>query len=182
MSIYTRTGDTGETGLANGERVSKSSPIISFVGHLDELNAYIGLCVSHLKNLSQDNTSLNFSDEVINLEYLQNKLFVIGSISVFAKLDFEVQKEVKILENWIDGYEKELPKLTNFILPGGHIVSSQIHLLRTTARKVEILSHSLDHGEIKKITPFLNRMSDYLFVLARFINFKLNYPETIWKI
>jgi cob(I)alamin adenosyltransferase len=98
MSIYTRTGDAGETGLTNGERVSKSSPLISFAGHLDELNAYIGLCVSHLKSISQDNTSLNFSDEVNNLGYLQNNLFVIGSISDFTKL-VEVQKEFKILEN-----------------------------------------------------------------------------------
>lgn len=178
MSIYTRTGDKGETGLANGERVHKSSEIISFVGHLDELNAYIGYSISTLKHINQ----FDFSKEIKDLESIQNKIFVIGSISVFAKLEFELEKEVKYLENLIDDYEKTLPKLTNFILPGGHIASSQVHLLRTSARKVEILAHSLSHEDISKITPFLNRLSDYLFVLARFINFKLNFPETIWKI
>jgi len=178
MSIYTRTGDTGQTGLANGERVHKNSPVINFVGLLDELNANLGLCVSHLKLIA----NYDFSDEVRNLEKIQNNLFVIGSISVFVKLEFEVEKEILQLENMIDEYEKNLPKLTNFILPGGHIIASQIHLIRTTARKVEIMSHALDHEDIKVIAPYLNRLSDYLFVLARYVNFKLNYPETIWKI
>ena len=150
MSIYTRTGDKGQTGLANGERVHKNSPIINFVGLLDELNANLGLCVSQLKqSVSQD-----FTQEVKDLEKIQNNLFIIGSISVFAKLQFEVEKETIYLENLIDNYEKILPKLTNFILPGGHHLASQVHLIRTTARKVEIVSHSLDHEEIKLITPF----------------------------
>lgn len=178
MKIYTRTGDKGQTGLANGERVSKTSPIISFVGQLDELNAHIGLCVSHFKNLSD----FKFENEINTLENIQNNLFVIGSISVFAKLEFEIEKEVKFLENQIDEYEKILPKLTNFILPGGHIIASQIHLLRTTARKLEITAHSLEQEQIKLISPYLNRLSDYLFVLARYMNFKFNYHEPIWKI
>lgn len=177
MSIYTRTGDKGETGLANGERVSKNSPIINFVGLLDELNASLGFCVSHLKEISIH----DFSKEINSLEKIQNNLFVIGSISVFAKLEFEVEKEIMHLEKLIDEYENSLPKLTNFILPGGHRIASQVHLIRTTARKVELLSHSLEHEEIKILTPYLNRLSDYFFVLARFINFKLNYPEIIWK-
>lgn len=178
MSIYTRTGDKGETGLANGERVSKNSPLINFVGSLDELNAHLGVCVSSLKHLP----NADFSNEVNFLEKIQSNLFVIGSISVFAKLDFEVQKEVKQLEKTIDEYEKILPKLTNFILPGGHDIASKIHLLRTVSRKVEIMAHSLEQEEIKNITPYLNRLSDYLFVLARYLNFKLDYKETIWKI
>jgi len=178
MSIYTRTGDKGETGLANGERVSKNSPLINFVGMLDELNAQLGLCVSHLNELNQK----DFSSEIADLQKIQNNLFVIGSISVYAKLNFNEQKETLYLENLIDSYEKILPKLTNFILPGGHHLASQIHLIRTAARKVEIVSHSLDHEEIKAITPYLNRLSDYLFVLARYINQKFSYNETVWKI
>jgi cob(I)alamin adenosyltransferase len=178
MTIYTRTGDTGTTGLANGERVSKNSPLISFVGQLDEINAHLGLCVSHLKDVSE----INFNSEIENLEKIQNNLFVIGSISVFAKLEFEIEKEVKFLEIQIDEYEKILPKLTNFILPGGHVIASQIHLLRTAVRKLEISAHSLNQEEIKIITPYLNRLSDYFFVMARFINFKLNIKEPIWKI
>jgi cob(I)alamin adenosyltransferase len=178
MSIYTRTGDKGETGLANGDRVLKSSPIILFVGQLDEINAHIGLCVSHMQKFKRK----NFVNEISDLEKIQNNLFVIGSISVLAKLEFEVEKEVKFLEEKIDEYEKVLPKLTNFILPGGHQVASQIHLLRTCARKLEISAHSLEHEEVKKITPYLNRLSDYLFVLARYINFKFEFKEPIWKI
>jgi cob(I)alamin adenosyltransferase len=178
MSIYTRTGDKGQTGLANGERISKTSPAISFVGQLDELNAHIGLCVSQIKNL----TGQNFEAEISDLQKIQNNLFVIGSISVFAKLEFEVEKEVKFLEEKIDEYEKILPKLTNFILPGGHLIASQIHLLRTTARKLEISAHNFEHEDLKDTTPYLNRLSDYLFVLARFINFKFEHQEPIWKI
>lgn len=177
MPIYTKTGDKGQTGLANGERVSKNSPIIIFVGNLDELNAHIGLCVSQFKNINEH----NFENEIVALENIQNNLFVIGSISVFAKLEFEVEKEVAILEQNIDGYEKILPKLTNFILPGGHFLASQIHLLRTSARKLEISAHTLNYDEIKLIVPYLNRLSDYLFVLARYINFKYNHHEPIWK-
>lgn len=178
MSIYTRTGGKGQTGLANGERTSKTSPAISFVGQLDELNAHIGLCVSQIKNLTEQ----NFEAETKDLEKIQNNLFVIGSISVFAKLEFEVEKEVKFLEEKIDEYEKILPKLTNFILPGGHLIASQIHLLRTTARKLEISAHNFENEDLKNITPYLNRLSDYLFVLARFINFKFEHQEPIWKI
>ncbi len=178
MSIYTKTGDKGETGLANGERVSKTSALIQFVGHLDELNAQIGVCVSHLKNLSE----INFDKEITNLEKIQNNLFVIGSIAVFAKLEFEVDSEIKKLEEQIDEYEKILPKLTNFILPGGHIIASHTHLIRTSTRKVEILAHSLEHSEITNLTPYLNRLSDYFFVLARYLNFKFNFSEPIWKV
>jgi cob(I)alamin adenosyltransferase len=178
MSIYTRTGDSGETSLANGDRVSKNSSAIHFVGLLDELNAHLGICVSQLKNIPE----LNFEDETRNLERIQNNLFIIGSISVFANLEFEVTKEVQKLESLIDDYEKTLPKLTNFILPGGHVISAQIHLLRSCSRRVEILAHSLENKEIKLITPYLNRLSDYFFVLARYINFKFEISEPIWKV
>jgi len=178
MSLYTRTGDNGETSLANGDRVSKNSSLIRFVGLLDELNAHLGLCVSQLKNISE----INFESEIKSLEKIQNNLFVIGSISVLANLEFEVTKEVQKLENLIDEYEKTLPKLTNFILPGGHLISAQIHLLRSCSRRVEILAHSLEDKEIKLITRYLNRLSDYFFVLARFINFKFEISEPIWKI
>lgn len=178
MSIYTRTGDNGETSLANGDRVAKNSLSIQFVGILDELNAHLGLCVSHLKNISED----KFDAEIKSLEKIQNNLFVIGSISVLAKLEFETSKEISNLENLIDEYEKALPKLTNFILPGGHLISAQIHVLRSCCRRVEILAHSLENQELKIVTPYLNRLSDYFFVLARYINFKFDISEPIWKV
>jgi cob(I)alamin adenosyltransferase len=178
MKIYTRTGDKGQTGLANGERVFKTHSLINFVGSLDELNAHVGLCISKLKNM----TDYSFKEEIKFLEKIQNNLFVIGSITVYAKLDFDVVKEVKHIENQIDKYEETLPKLTNFILPGGHLIASHIHLLRTNTRKIEILSHGLEHEEIRYIATYFNRLSDYFFVLARFINFEFKQEEPIWKV
>lgn len=175
MKIYTRTGDRGETSLANGERVVKNSAIISFVGHLDEINAHLGICNSllHIED--------KFSEEVEFLRKIQNDLFVIGSICVYAKLDFDIPMEVLILEKQIDKYEKILPRLTNFILPGGNIAASQIHLLRTSVRKMEINALNTNEKMIIKFIPYFNRLSDYLFVLGRLINYKNNHIEPIWK-
>lgn len=176
MTIYTRTGDKGETSLANGQRVIKNSSTISFVGHLDEINAHLGICNSLLNN---DN---KFLEEIEFLRKIQNDLFVIGSICVFAKLNFDIPMEVLVLEKQIDKYEKILPKLKNFILPGGSIAASQIHLLRTSVRKMEINALNTNEDLIIKFIPYFNRLSDYLFVLGRFINFKNNNNEPIWKL
>lgn len=177
MSIYTRTGDMGETGLANGDRVRKDSPIIGFVGQLDEFNAQVGMVVSQLS----DYTDIDFSCEKDFLQKVQNNLFVIGANVVHAKLPFDGLNEVKILERFIDDLEKSLPKLTNFILPGGSKASAQVHLARTNNRKIETLLFSLNRHDIEIFLPYLNRLSDALFVLARSINFKLNIDEPIWK-
>lgn len=176
MTIYTRTGDKGETSLANGQRVIKNSSTISFVGHLDEINAHLGICNSLLNN---DN---KFLEEIEFLRKIQNDLFVIGSICVFAKLNFDIPMEVLVLEKRIDKYEKILPKLKNFILPGGSIAASHIHLLRTSVRKMEINALNTNEDLIIKFIPYFNRLSDYLFVLGRFINFKNNNNEPIWKL
>ena len=177
MSIYTRTGDKGETGLANGDRVRKDTPIISFIGHLDEFNAQIGLIISQLK----DYNHVDFSTEKDFLQKIQNNLFVIGANVVHAKLPFDDLNEVKLLENYIDELEKSLPKLTNFILPGGSKASSLVHLARTNNRKIETLIFSLNRPDIEIFLPYFNRLSDSLFVMARSINFKLNIDEPIWK-
>jgi cob(I)alamin adenosyltransferase len=177
MSIYTRTGDKGETGLANGDRVRKDTPIISFIGHLDEFNAQIGLIISQLK----DYNHVDFSTEEDFLQKIQNNLFVIGANVVHAKLPFDDLNEVKLLENYIDELEKSLPKLTNFILPGGSKASSLVHLARTNNRKIETLIFSLNRPDIEIFLPYFNRLSDSLFVMARSINFKLNIDEPIWK-
>ena len=177
MSIYTRTGDKGETGLANGDRVRKDTPIISFIGHLDEFNAQIGLIISQLS----DYRDADFSNEKAFLQKIQNNLFVIGANVVHAKIPFDDIEEVKVLEDFIDELEKSLPKLTNFILPGGSKASSLVHLARTNNRKIETLIFSLNRPDIEAFLPYFNRLSDSLFVLARSINFKLNIDEPIWK-
>ena len=177
MSIYTRTGDKGETGLANGDRVRKDTPVISFIGSLDEFNAQIGLIISQLT----DYRDVDFLTEKAFLQKIQNNLFVIGANVVHAKIPFDVLNEVKILENYIDNLEVSLPKLTNFILPGGSKASSLVHLARTNNRKIETLVFSLNRTDIEDFLPYFNRLSDSLFVLARSINFKLNIDEPIWK-
>lgn len=178
MSIYTRTGDSGETSLANGNRVPKSSELIMFVGALDELNSHLGICNSHMRNNSEN----DFSNEILIIESIQNDLFVIGSISAAANLNFDVEKSVSRLENFIDQYEEILPKLTNFILPGGSLESSKVQLARACCRRTELLGHTISYSDIKNLMPYLNRLSDFLFVLARYLNHKQGIVEPIWKI
>lgn len=177
MAIYTRTGDNGETSLANGSRVPKNSDLIMFIGMLDELNSHLGICNSYMRN----NKISNFLEEISILENIQNQLFLVGSISASANLTFEVEKEVLILENIIDKYETRLPKLTNFILPGGSIESSYVQLARACCRRVELIGHGISSQNIKNLMPYLNRLSDFLFVLARFLNHKQGITEPIWK-
>ena len=177
MSIYTKTGDGGNTGLANGQRVSKDSKVIEFVGLLDELNSLLGVCVSELYEVS----NFDFKPEIDVIEEIQKDLFVVGSISVGAKIKFDSAAEVENIEKTIDDYEKLLPKLKNFILPGGSTSAAQIHLARTYARKVERFAVSLKSLSIQPFLPYLNRLSDLLFVMARYINFKEKIQETIWE-
>jgi len=177
MAIYTRTGDNGETSLANGSRVPKNSDLIMFIGMLDELNSHLGICNSHMRN----NFSHDFSNEILVIENIQNDLFVIGSISASANLDFDVEKNVSRLEKLIDEYEEVLPKLTNFILPGGSLESSKVQLARACCRKSELFGHGISSQNIKNLMPYLNRLSDFLFVLARFLNHKQGITEPIWK-
>jgi len=178
MSIYTRTGDNGETSLANGSRVPKNSEIIMFIGLLDELNSHLGICISHMR---KNNTS-DFSEEISQLEKIQNDLFLVGSISASANLNFDVEKKVSVLENLVDRYEEILPKLTNFILPGGSLESSSVQLARACCRKTELTGHGISTQSIKNLMPYLNRLSDFLFVLARYLNHQQGIVEPIWKI
>lgn len=176
MSIYTRTGDKGATGLANGQRVQKDSKVIEFIGLLDELNSYLGICVSHLYEADFD-----FSQDIDVLEEIQKDLFVVGAICAGGKLKFDSLKEVENIEKTIDDYEKLLPRLTNFILPGGCLASSHIHYARTFARKVERYAVSLKSPSVETFLPYLNRLSDLLFVMARYVNRKEKIEESIWK-
>ena len=175
MHIYTRTGDKGKTGLANGSRISKDSPVINFLGNLDELNASIGLCVAHLKEEYKD-----FKLEVEVLESIQSDLFKVGSIGAGANIEFESASEVENIEETINDYEKLLPPLKNFILPGGNISASHIHLTRSLVRKIEREAVGLNSKSIEPFLPYLNRLSDLLFVMARYINFKTETQEIIW--
>ncbi|ANI90695.1 ATP:cob(I)alamin adenosyltransferase [Arachidicoccus ginsenosidimutans] len=179
--IYTKTGDKGKTSLIGGTRVNKNDLRVECYGTVDELNAHIGLLNDELKTISLENI----------LPEIQNNLFIIGSLlaadanksSKFSLPELR-EEDVVLLEKEIDKMNESLPKMTHFILPGGHIFVSQAHIARTVCRRserwcVELLSE-LNDANILLIVKYLNRLSDYLFVLARFIAKRLNVEEVKW--
>jgi len=180
MKIYTRTGDDGTTGLIGGSRVKKHNIRLEAYGTIDELNSYIGLIRSMQTDLATDKI----------LEIIQNKLFVIGanlatdeSISLIKK-QLPCQKtDIDLLENEMDKMNTSLPELRNFILPGGCQASSFCHVARTVCRRAE--RHIVELSENKEVDSnlikFVNRLSDYLFVLSRKINLDQNAPEILWS-
>ena len=201
MKIYTKTGDQGLTGLIGGKRISKSDNRIIAYGSVDELNSYVGLSLSLL---SKYNTSLSssssssasstitssFSDIVATLSRIQNELFVIGSDLADPDLSksssLRVQPNmITVLENDIDNYEKELSPITYFILPGGSIESSNLHIARSIARRAEtnVAKLSLEEATMVNdlVLVYLNRLSDLLFVLSRTINKRLQITDIAWK-
>jgi len=183
MKIYTKTGDTGETGLFGGTRVKKYDSRIESYGTLDELNSYIGLV------RDQD---IGESDKKILLK-IQNELFVVGAmlatrketkkngekkLSIFTIND----SSVSFLEEKIDAIEKTLPQMTHFILPGGHQTVSFCHIARCICRRAERLVVALSDKEMidKTIVIYLNRLSDFLFILGRKLSKDLNVEEIKW--
>ena len=190
MKIYTKTGDKGLTGLIGGKRIPKSDNRIIAYGSVDELNSYIGLSLSLL---SKYNTSLSttlFSDIITTLSRIQNELFVVGSDLADPDLSksssLRVQSSMAtVLENDIDNYEKELSPITYFILPGGSIESSSLHIARSIARRAETNVAKLSSDTTAMVNDlvlvYLNRLSDLLFVLSRTINKRLQITDIAWK-
>ncbi len=177
MAIYTKKGDTGETSLfdsnlSKGKRISKDSLRIQAVGSLDELNSYLGVCKAHTKNRHVGT----------QIKYVQKNLLTISSILAGSKLRF-TKVHTKKLEELIDQMDKSLPKLTNFIVLGGSKSATHIQHARTVARRAERVVVSLNKEEKIKpqILAYLNRLSDYLFVLARKMDFDKGKKETVWK-
>lgn len=181
--IYTRTGDKGTTRLVDGSCVEKFNPRVEAYGCVDELNSVIGWCRSEaapFKDLQ------NLNDE---LEWIQNKLFDVGSLlacdkeEVLKMLPQITPNNVERIEKMIDVWSVELPELRQFILPGGHKVAAALHMARTACRRAERRSAEIMVKDSRYELPlqFLNRLSDYLFVVSRWVNFKMQQPETTWK-
>ncbi|OGM02247.1 ATP:cob(I)alamin adenosyltransferase [Candidatus Woesebacteria bacterium GWA1_41_8] len=177
MAIYTKRGDKGETSLYDGDssqriRISKDSLRIRAIGALDEANSYLGV----VSSLTSDKKLTS------QISKIQAELFTIGSILAGARLRFFSSK-TKFLETQIDKLEGSLPVLRNFILPGGNPVSAHLHIARTAVRRAEREIVALN--EVDKVKPeiltFLNRLSDYLFMLARKVNFETKVKEKVWK-
>lgn len=181
MKIYTKTGDEGTTGLFGGKRVSKDDLRIEAYGTIDELNGLLGLAVAKIVNKRIKKDIVLIQNELFNLGAdlatpLDNNKIKI-SIPRISEIDIER------IENLIDSYQKELPELRVFILPGGLESSSVLHLSRTVCRRAErrIVELSKSESIGDSVLKYINRLSDLLFVLARFENYSNNHPEVEWK-
>jgi len=178
LKIYTKTGDDGTTGLQGNSRVSKSHPRIIAYGTIDEANAVLGIVLSY--ELDKDIITL--------LDLIQNELFIVGAD--LSNPNMEDQKNrvtidmINNLEKNIDKYEEELSPLTNFILPGGNIIASQLHHVRTIIRRAETCVIQLSEQEKinNDCVKYLNRLSDLFFVLGRVLNKRNGQKDRIWKV
>ena len=178
MKIYTKKGDQGSTGLIGGTRVSKGDVRIEAYGTVDELNSYIGL----LSTLDID------PRYVAQLQEIQDRLFTIGSHLAAdpekskMQLPDLTEEDVAKLEHWMAVMDDTLPALTAFILPGGHPTSAHAHVARCICRRAERMTVTLDEleGVEALVLTYLNRLSDYLFVLARKLSHDKGVNEHTW--
>lgn len=181
IKIYTKTGDKGSTSLIGGTKVLKSHIRIDTYGTVDELNSYIGLVADLIQEPSIK----------VELKEIQDRLFTIGS-SLACDPDRETglhipdlnEKDVSRLEYEIDRMNEPLPPMKSFVLPGGHPAVSTTHIARCVCRRAERMCVHLNEqsGSVNElIVQYLNRLSDYLFVLARFIAHLLEVEEVKWK-
>ncbi|OFY65423.1 MAG: ATP:cob(I)alamin adenosyltransferase [Bacteroidetes bacterium RIFCSPLOWO2_02_FULL_36_8] len=179
MKIYTKTGDKGQTSLIGGTRVPKCDIRIEAYGTVDELNSWVGLLKDQEINQEIQETLL----------FIQNKLFTIGSVLATdtgkskMKIPELKEEDITLLENEIDEMNYVLPELKNFILPGGHSTISICHIARCTCRRAErhIVQIAEENYVPEIIIKFMNRLSDYLFVLARQLGADLGAKEIPWK-
>jgi cob(I)alamin adenosyltransferase len=185
LKIYTKTGDKGTTSLIGGTKVSKSNIRIETYGTVDELNSWIGLVSDQINHIP-----IAIGTKKI-LKEIQDRLFTIGS-----SLACDPEKETKmkipdlheadigLLEKEIDKMNEKMPAMKSFILPGGHVAVSSAHVARCVCRRSERLCVSLQEQNMfvdPLVIKYLNRLSDYLFVLARFIGHGLKVKENPWK-
>lgn len=180
MAVYTKTGDGGETSLANGSRVRKTDARIEAYGTVDELNSWLGALRAEL----HANDLFASVDE--QLEWVQNKLFNLGAELSCAEGEWIIGADVAKLEQWIDAMQETIPRQKAFLLPAGGEAVCRCHICRTICRRAErrimeaepILKKAQKHSSDG--LKFMNRLSDYLFVLARYIGYKRCEKEAIW--
>lgn len=186
MKIYTKTGDNGETSLYTGQRLSKADPFIEALGTVDECNSAIGSAIALMQKDGP------FMQVRYQLETIQHALFDVGAAlatprtrAVNSKLNttrFD-ESATELLEKWIDAMEEKLPPLKTFILPGGNPGGAMLHVARSICRRAErrVLPLYEKADVSDNVMVYLNRLSDYLFVTSRYINFLNNTPETFWE-
>ena len=167
MKIYTKTGDKGQTSLANGHRVPKTDPRIDAYGTSDELNSYIGW--------------LRVVADSEDLQWIQSRLFDIGACLAGANLHID-ESAVQRLENGIDAMQAEVPELKAFVLPAGDEAACRCHICRTVTRRLERCMLACENcAEWHTELIFVNRLSDFFFVLARYLTIKHGKSEEIWQ-
>jgi len=169
MKIYTKTGDQGQTSLASGIRISKTSAIVEAIGTADELNSHLGMLISTLprNHIVQ-----------IQLNELQHVLFNLGS-ELAGSNQYNITKiNINLLEQQIDSMAEQVAPLTKFILPTGSVPCSQAHICRTICRRLERRVLLINDKKHQTLQIWINRLSDYFFQLARFIN---DQKETTWE-
>lgn len=180
-NLYTRTGDSGETSLVDGSRVAKDSVRLNSYGTIDELSSQLGVLAA----------TAGVPHELQGqLKSIQNEIFNLGAyLATPQYTDKETDcksladgKKIATLEGWIDALDEQTPKIRAFVLPGGHIAAAQAHVARTVCRRAERIIIALARNEY--IDPntirYINRLSDYLFAAARYLNFINNIDEVIW--
>ena len=168
--IYTKSGDTGETGLVTGERISKSSIRIEAIGSVDELNSFIGLSMSEVMPVIVRDA----------LHQVQHTLFDIGGEIATPNTNTIKDNKVIQLEKIIDDLTSRLDVLREFILPGGYKTASQLHVARSICRRAE--RNCIALGNVNPVTlRYLNRLSDMLFTMARYLNACEGYKDVTWK-
>lgn len=188
MKIYTKIGDKGQSQLIGGHKVSKSHPRLHAYGTLDELNSFIGLLRAEIQDGNKK--SAFFSNLEGDFQRIQNELFCVGSVlacdneEIATSLPHIDNQSIELLEKQIDQWTLELTPLREFILPGGHPLTSLAHVCRTVTRRAErhaaeMLTDGLSVDPT--ITIYINRLSDYFFTMARRIQKELDLAEHTWK-
>lgn len=186
-NLYTRTGDTGTTSLVDGSRAPKDHPRVDAYGDIDELSSSLGLVASAKRCPSE------VRGQIL---HIQNLLFNVGSYlatppaqetsseDTLSSDDFHsrMERETAELEGWIDALDEQTPKIRSFVLPGGSEESSRCHVARTVCRRAErkVIALSRDSIVDPAVIQYLNRLSDYLFIASRYLNFISGIPEIIW--
>jgi len=179
--IYTKTGDKGTTSLIGGTKVAKSHMRIEAYGTVDELNSYIGLCKDLLENADSQKMLLE----------IQDRLFTIGSSLACdpikeprLRIPDLLETDVELLEKEMDRLSEVIPPMKSFVLPGGHTIISHLHIARCVARRAERCCVRLELESLEVdalLLKYLNRLSDYLFILSRFTTYQLGVEEIPWK-
>lgn len=180
--IYTRTGDDGSTGMADGSRVSKADSLFFVMGDVDELNSHIGLVRAHLTQTVLEHTQqADFTQALVIIQHL---LFNIGGELAMPEYEGVNAIHIEWLEQQIDAMNTTLPPLKDFILPTGSVLVSQLHVARTVCRRAERQAVLLRQAQPQAIRPtavsFINRLSDWLFVAARFCTDPKQVSEVLW--